>query len=104
MKYLLLVALVSLATGCSQWPNGTDTRMNWWQCNSGPIQVYNATPFDSTGKYEYPVHLGQPLIMQMNINNPRNIYTKPNLRDTINIWEWDTKNCGWTTIPTLGLL
>ncbi|CAP38102.2 Protein CBG21098 [Caenorhabditis briggsae] len=59
-------------------PNGTDKQMHWWQCNSGPVQFLNATPYDSTGT---------------------------TLRNTVNLWKYGGwAGCTWSSIPTLGLL
>ncbi|CAI5446762.1 unnamed protein product [Caenorhabditis angaria] len=87
-------------------PNGTDKLMHWWQCNSGPVQFLNATPYDSAGKnYEYPIHLSQPIVVKTIINNPSATYTAGNLRNTVNIWKYGGwGGCVWSSIPTLGLL
>uniref|UniRef100_A0A8R1ITK8 Uncharacterized protein n=1 Tax=Caenorhabditis japonica TaxID=281687 RepID=A0A8R1ITK8_CAEJA len=87
-------------------PNGTDHQMNWWQCNDGPVQIFNATPYDSTGNnYEYPLHLGQPIVVKAQINNPTNTYSDPYLRSTVNVWKYGGwSGCTWTAVPTLGLL
>ncbi|CAO4368760.1 unnamed protein product [Caenorhabditis nigoni] len=87
-------------------PNGTDKQMHWWQCNSGPVQFLNATPYDSTGtKYEYPIHLSKPIVVKTQIINPKNTYVKPNLRNTVNLWKYGGwAGCTWSSIPTLGLL
>lgn len=108
MKYLILaVALIGSASAdCSIiWPNNTDTALHWWQCPSvGGMQVFNCTPFDTKGNYEYPIHLGQPLVMDVYVDNPTNTYTSPNLRDDILLWGWNTISCAWTSLPTFGLL
>lgn len=106
MKYLLLAVFVSCASAActTQWPNGTDTQLKWWQCDNGAIQVYNATTFDTDGNFEYPIHLGKPLVVWAYINNPKNTYTDPNLRDSVKIWMWNRESCSWASIPTFGLL
>ncbi|VDL79640.1 unnamed protein product [Nippostrongylus brasiliensis] len=42
----------------------------------------------------------------MDILNPTNVYTDPNLLGTVNLWSWGTASggCAWSSIPTLGLL
>ncbi|EYB86030.1 hypothetical protein Y032_0286g1384 [Ancylostoma ceylanicum] len=109
MQNLLIPILlvISPALACNiQWPNGTDVTFNWWQCNSGPVQFYNATPSDVNGNYEYPIHLGKPLVVSMDMLNPKNVYTNPNLLASVNLWSWGTSlgGCSWSSIPTLGLL
>ncbi|KAK6028781.1 hypothetical protein OSTOST_05128, partial [Ostertagia ostertagi] len=79
------------------------TTPNWYQCNSGPITFFNATPFDQSGKYEYPVHLSKALIIKSDINNPKTSYGSPGLKQTTNIWSWTT-TCSWSSVPTFGML
>ncbi|ETN85412.1 hypothetical protein NECAME_16772, partial [Necator americanus] len=107
-KLVLLLALSATALACDiTWPNGTDTTFHWFQCNSGPVMFYNATPFDQTGKnYEYPIHLGAPIMVKCDVLNPTHVYSSPNLRLTVNIWSWGTSlgGCAWSAVPTFGLL
>ncbi|CAD6187859.1 unnamed protein product [Caenorhabditis auriculariae] len=104
-KVAVLLSVVAAVSACAA-PNGTDKAMHWWQCNAGPITFYNATPFDSTGtKYEYPIHLSQPIIVKADILNPTHVYTKPDLRNTVNLWSLSSVgSCHWSSLPTLGLL
>ncbi|ETN77689.1 hypothetical protein RB195_009798 [Necator americanus] len=100
----IFLAVVGMSLACSTtWPNGTDTHTNWYQCNSGPITFYNATPFDASGNYEYPIHLSKPLIIKTDINNPKNTYGSPGLKQTTNIWSWSS-SCTWSSVPTFGML
>uniref|UniRef100_A0A7I5E8F7 ML domain-containing protein n=1 Tax=Haemonchus contortus TaxID=6289 RepID=A0A7I5E8F7_HAECO len=100
----VLLAVLSTSLACSPtWPNATDTTPTWFQCNSGPITFYNATPFDENGKYEYPVHLSKPLTIKADINNPKTTYGSPGLKQTTNIWSWTT-TCNWSPVPTFGML
>lgn len=100
----LLLAVVGSSLACNTvWPNGTDTNPNWYQCNSGPIAFYNATPFDESNNYEYPIHLGKSLILKSDINNPKTTYSSPGLKQTTNIWSWTT-TCSWSPVPTFGML
>ncbi|KAL6727753.1 hypothetical protein Aduo_009602 [Ancylostoma duodenale] len=81
-----ILLIISPALACNiQWPNGTDVTFNWWQCNSGPVQFFNATPSDVNGNYEYPIHLGKPLCQPLS-------------------WGTSLGGCSWSPIPTLGLL
>ncbi|VDL82418.1 unnamed protein product [Nippostrongylus brasiliensis] len=109
MKNLaLLLAFVGVVVACDvKWPNGTDTNFHWYQCNTGPLTFYNATPFDQTGTtYEYPIHLGKPLMVKCDVLNPKNVYSSPNLILNINIWSWGTSlgTCAWSILPTFGML
>ncbi|VDO37591.1 unnamed protein product [Haemonchus placei] len=108
MQVLALVfVLIGSTFACKTWPNGTDTTFHWYQCNNGPVMFYNATPYDETGKnFEYPIHLGKPIMMKCDILNPTHVYSSPNLMLTINLWSWGTSlgTCAWTSLPTLGLL
>ncbi|KAL6727756.1 hypothetical protein ANCDUO_27103 [Ancylostoma duodenale] len=107
-KLILLLALsVAPTLACKTWPNGTDTTFHWYQCNSGPVMFYNATPFDQTGKnFEYPIHLGKPIMVKCDMLNPTHVYSSPSLKLNINLWSWGTSlgNCAWSALPTFGLL
>ncbi|CAB3402092.1 unnamed protein product [Caenorhabditis bovis] len=87
-------------------PNGTDKVMHWWQCSNGPVQALDVQPYDQTGtNYEYPIHLGTPMIMKVKISNPSATYTSPNLLKTVNIWKYGGwGGCSWSSVPTFGLL
>ncbi|RCN40245.1 hypothetical protein ANCCAN_13812 [Ancylostoma caninum] len=101
---VVLLAFFGTALACNTaWPNGTDTHTTWYQCGKGPITFYNATPFDANGNYEYPIHLSKPLIIKTDINNPKNTYGSPGLKQTTNIWSW-TSSCSWSSVPTFGML
>ncbi|KAK6740691.1 hypothetical protein RB195_008879 [Necator americanus] len=109
MQTLLVVVffMASPSLACNiQWPNNTDVNFVWWQCDNGPVKLYNATPSDVNGNYEYPIHLGKPLVVTMDLLNPTNVYTDPNLIANVNLWSWGTSlgGCSWSAIPTLGLL
>ncbi|CAI4231293.1 unnamed protein product [Auanema sp. JU1783] len=106
MKLLLLFLFVYSCRACDvKFPNNTETTFHWWQCNSGPIQFFNATPYDSTGKnYEYPIHLGKPIVVKTDMFAPHE-YNTPSLRKTVTLWSWGgTNGCAWSTLPTFGLL
>ncbi|VDN23931.1 unnamed protein product, partial [Cylicostephanus goldi] len=116
---IVFLALVAAAFACdTKWPNGTDTKVSWYQCNNGPIAFFNVTPFDADGRslinifqfshsklrnYEYPVHLSKPLIIKADINNPKTTYGSPALKQTTNIWSWSS-SCSWSSVPTFGML
>ncbi|CAJ0599844.1 unnamed protein product [Cylicocyclus nassatus] len=101
---IVFLFLVAAAFACdTQWPNGTDTKVSWYQCNNGPITFFNVTPFDTDGNYEYPVHLSKPLIIKADINNPKTTYGSPALKQTTNIWSWSS-SCSWSSVPTFGML
>ncbi|VDL77807.1 unnamed protein product [Nippostrongylus brasiliensis] len=100
----LVLAVVSSSLACDTiWPNGTDTHPVWYQCNSGPINFLNATPFDANGNYEYPVHLSKLLVVKSEIVNKKAEYGSPSLKQTTNIWSWST-TCSWSSVPTFGML
>ncbi|CAI4231246.1 unnamed protein product [Auanema sp. JU1783] len=102
-KLVVLLALAASAFACDvQWPNTTNTEITWWQCG-GQIQFTSAKPTDMKGNYEYPIHLSKPLLIVTDANNPKNVYDKPNLKQTINVWSWTT-SCTWSSVPTFGLL
>uniref|UniRef100_A0A1I7X040 ML domain-containing protein n=1 Tax=Heterorhabditis bacteriophora TaxID=37862 RepID=A0A1I7X040_HETBA len=103
-KVIFLLALSTPILACHiAWPNGTETTYNWFQCNNGPIQFLNATPFDHKGNFEYPIHLSSPVIIKTLINNPTHTYSSPHLKKTIKVWSWST-SCKWNSVPTFGLL
>ncbi len=104
-------------SACAAFPNNTDVRERWFEC-AAVNHVYNVTPFYQNGKgmgtfeepfsdsgsYEYPVHLGQPVVAQINFDNTDRVYPVGSLRDDVNIWEWGgALGCSWHSIPTLGL-
>lgn len=53
------------------------SRYNWWQCG-GDIRISSAVPQDMNNKYEYPIHLGKPLQIVTQANNPTHTYDKLN--------------------------
>ncbi|CAJ0599094.1 unnamed protein product [Cylicocyclus nassatus] len=106
-RVIILLALSATSLACKTWPNGTDKAFHWYQCNSGPVQFLNATPFDETGQhYQYPVHLGKPMMVKCALYNPTHNYTSPNLKLSLNLWSWGTAfgGCDWSVLPTFGLL
>ena len=50
VKYILALALLAQAAFGCDWPNGTDTTVNWWDCGDGNIKLYSVTPLDKDGK------------------------------------------------------
>ncbi|CAI5446763.1 unnamed protein product [Caenorhabditis angaria] len=99
-----LLLCVSLSLACDQWPNTTETKTTWWQCSSGPAQVVNVQPTDKSGKYEYPIKLTEPCLIQTTLNNPNTVYSSPGLKQTIKVASWNQFSCSWSNVPTFGLL
>ncbi|CAP38101.1 Protein CBG21099 [Caenorhabditis briggsae] len=103
-RCLCLLSLVALSSACDTWPNSTETKVTWWQCSSGPVMVTNVNPTDKKGTYEYPIRLTEPLLIATTINDPKSTYSSPGLKQTIKVWSWNPNTCGWTSVPTFGLL
>ena len=76
---LALVCLASAANCNIKWPNGTDTKLTWWDCG-GDMTFTSVTPQDKKGNYEYPIKLTEPLIIMTNANNPKHVYSSPTLK------------------------
>ncbi|KAI6240168.1 MD-2-related lipid-recognition domain and Immunoglobulin E-set domain-containing protein [Aphelenchoides fujianensis] len=110
MAGLQLLAALALATvlsvqACVTFPNGTDTKANWFVCpdvdNDG--KIYSVEFTDMQGKDEYPIKLTEPLEVVMKINNPGSAHK--NIRLDIDIYSWGGwSGCDWHEIPTFGLL
>ncbi|CAJ0941563.1 unnamed protein product, partial [Mesorhabditis belari] len=105
-RVILLSALTAVAFSCDTvWPNGTDKALTWFPSCAGAITFYSLSTQDQSGKAEYPITLTKPLVIITDINNPKNVYESPNLKQTINLWSWGGLGaCQWSTVPTLGLL
>ncbi|CAI4224849.1 unnamed protein product [Auanema sp. JU1783] len=94
----------STVSACTSWPNNTDTQFNWWQCATGGMSFFNVTPYDASAKkYEYPIHLGHPLLLETEAYMPEK-YDRPNLKLTVSVFTWNTNSCAWSSLPTFGLL
>jgi hypothetical protein len=89
---------------CEKFPNGTDSKLNWWQCSNGDVTVYSLNTVDKNGNKVYPIHLSKPLYVAMNMtNNSGKDFS--NLRLDINLWQWGGwTGCSWHSILTFGLL
>lgn len=66
--------------------------------------VTNVNPTDKSGNSEYPIRLTEPLLIATSINDPSSTYTTPGLKQTIKVWSWNMATCGWSSVPTFGLL
>uniref|UniRef100_A0AC34PVB6 MD-2-related lipid-recognition domain-containing protein n=1 Tax=Panagrolaimus sp. JU765 TaxID=591449 RepID=A0AC34PVB6_9BILA len=98
-----LFAFLAIASACEQWPNGTDTKLNWFQSCTGNVVVHSLQTTDANGNAEYPIHLGKPLYVHLNITNNGQVYN--NMKLDTNIWNWGGwTGCSWHSLPTLGLL
>jgi hypothetical protein len=94
---IVFVALLGVTYCCDKYPNGTDTKMNWFASCPSKATIYNVVAD------EYPIHLGKPLPVHVNLTNNGDVYQSLTL--TIKIWTWGGfSGCDWHTLPTLGLL
>ncbi|TKR76699.1 hypothetical protein L596_017807 [Steinernema carpocapsae] len=60
-------------------------------------------PEDASGKFEYPIVLSKPLIVEADVDNHGKTYSQLSL--SIRLWEWNNVfGCGWNEINTFGLL
>ncbi|PAV64031.1 hypothetical protein WR25_04942 [Diploscapter pachys] len=101
---VLLLVISGVCLGCDQWPNGTDKAIHWWECSNGPIKLYNVTVMNQNGQPEYPILLTAPIQVWIDIDNPTDTFTDPNLRAQVNLWSWNYAGCSWASVPTFGLL
>uniref|UniRef100_A0A0K0E416 ML domain-containing protein n=1 Tax=Strongyloides stercoralis TaxID=6248 RepID=A0A0K0E416_STRER len=101
---LLLIASIQYSTGCETFPNGTDTKLNWFECpDSGNIVFHTLTTVDSSNHKEYPIKLKEPVFVEINLDNNGNTYSS--LRLDLELYQWGGwQGCSWHQIPTFGLL
>eukprot|EP00483_Globobulimina_turgida_P006852 UN06864 len=99
-----LIAIVQGA-GCDvKWPNGTDTALHWWQCDSSPVKFYNATTSFVNGTSMYPLYLDGLMLIKADMYDPSYTFKSPNLRGNGSIWSWGGHSgCVWSTVPTFGM-
>ncbi|PIO76345.1 hypothetical protein TELCIR_01576 [Teladorsagia circumcincta] len=43
--------------------------------------------------FEYPIHLGRPIMMKCDVLNPTHVYKSPNLMLTISLWSSNLDAC-----------
>uniref|UniRef100_A0A0N5ATQ6 ML domain-containing protein n=1 Tax=Syphacia muris TaxID=451379 RepID=A0A0N5ATQ6_9BILA len=98
---IVLAILIQASLSCD-FPNGTETAVNWWDCGSGGIKIYSITPLDNDGNFQYPIHLAQPMWVEAEIDNTVKDYTSADdLIIDILIWQYSGwANCKWTAVPT----
>ncbi|TKR76698.1 hypothetical protein L596_017806 [Steinernema carpocapsae] len=102
-RLFVLLALCGAASACDAFPNNTQATFNWWQCYESSITYYKTTPEDASGKFEYPIVLSKPLIVEADVDNHGKTYSQLSL--SIRLWEWNNVfGCGWNEINTFGLL
>jgi hypothetical protein len=102
-SFVFLVIFLNVAYCCETFPNGTDTKMNWFASCPSKATIYTVTTTDADGNVEYPIHLGKPLPVHVNLTNNGDVYQS--LKLDINIWSFGGwSGCEWHPLYTLGLL
>ena len=89
---VVILALVGVASACDAFPNKTDTTINWWQSCSGNTVISGLSTTDANGVAEYPIHLGKPLYVHLDLTNNGAVYCGSSgcKLDTY-IWSWGGK-------------
>ncbi|KAE9556140.1 hypothetical protein FO519_000628 [Halicephalobus sp. NKZ332] len=108
---VLLLALIGVANAvtvrdCAAFPNGTDTKLNWWPSCTGKIIFNTLAATDADGNAEYPVQLIKPLHVNLGLVNNGAVYCgSAGCKLDTYIWSWGGwTGCDWHSISTLGLL
>uniref|UniRef100_A0A0K0EXW6 ML domain-containing protein n=1 Tax=Strongyloides venezuelensis TaxID=75913 RepID=A0A0K0EXW6_STRVS len=100
----VFVTIVAVTMGCEKWPNGTDTKLNWFNCpDSGDIVFHSLTTVDASNNPEYPIKLKEPLFINVNLDN--NAADISSIQLDIALYQWGGwQGCSWHEVPTFGLL
>uniref|UniRef100_A0A914YBV3 MD-2-related lipid-recognition domain-containing protein n=1 Tax=Panagrolaimus superbus TaxID=310955 RepID=A0A914YBV3_9BILA len=102
-SFIFVLIFIGVSYCCEKFPNGTETTLNWFASCPSKATIYTVTTSDANGNPEYPIHLGKPLPVHVNLTNNGDVYQQ--LKLNINIWTWGGwSGCSWHTLPTLGML
>lgn len=101
----VLFALFLRVTFACDFPNGTETAINWWDCGDGTFKVYTATPLDMDMNYVYPIRLVDKMIVSLDLDNQAGFLPGPDLTLDFTLAQYGGwGGCKWTDVPTFGLL
>uniref|UniRef100_A0A0K0FF92 ML domain-containing protein n=1 Tax=Strongyloides venezuelensis TaxID=75913 RepID=A0A0K0FF92_STRVS len=100
----LLVSLISVSyCGCPQFPNGTYTKVNWWECVQGNLTISSINILTENGNSEYPVQFRKAFYVSIDGENHGMPFTEPKLSMTV--WTFGGwMGCSWHEVPTFGML
>uniref|UniRef100_A0A0K0F3V2 ML domain-containing protein n=1 Tax=Strongyloides venezuelensis TaxID=75913 RepID=A0A0K0F3V2_STRVS len=89
---------------CETYPNGTDTKLNWFNCPDSGVVIFNSlVTVDANNNPEYPIKLKEPVYVNVIMDNNAGVFSSIKLDVTLYQWGgWE--GCSWHEIPTFGLL
>ncbi|CEF70182.1 MD-2-related lipid-recognition domain and Immunoglobulin E-set domain-containing protein [Strongyloides ratti] len=101
---LFIIALIQYSICCETFPNGTDTKLNWFNCPDSKLVIFNSVvTVDGNNNKEYPIKLKEPVYVNVNIDNNGNTFSS--IRLDLELYQWGGwQGCSWHQIPTFGLL
>uniref|UniRef100_A0A0N4Z4K6 ML domain-containing protein n=1 Tax=Parastrongyloides trichosuri TaxID=131310 RepID=A0A0N4Z4K6_PARTI len=101
---LTFIAIIGSTYSCDTFPNGTDTKINWFNCpDSGEIIFHSLTTVDASGNPDYPIKLKEPVYVNVNIDNTGVAFSSITL--DVSLYQWGGwQGCSWHEVPTFGLL
>uniref|UniRef100_A0AC35GNN3 MD-2-related lipid-recognition domain-containing protein n=1 Tax=Panagrolaimus sp. PS1159 TaxID=55785 RepID=A0AC35GNN3_9BILA len=99
---LLFIFSINFVLSCN-FPNGTDTKLHFYNCDSNlPISITNVEIFDTDGNPMYPINPKKTMTVHLTGINNGTIYE--NVKIKANIYSFDMNECSWSEIPTFDLL
>jgi len=102
-QFIVFFALFSISFACESWPNGTDTKLSWYNCDpSLPIQVQQNSVDAGDGQPDYPVRV-KTVILSQTFTNTGPAYNQVYINATLSFWG-GLLGCSWHNYPALGLL
>ncbi|CEF61019.1 MD-2-related lipid-recognition domain-containing protein [Strongyloides ratti] len=93
----------SYIEGCTNYPNGTETKLHWFEMTDYRFKIYNFQLSPLNGTYKYPINLSNGYKIELSLNNTGSETSDFNL-DTY-IFQWvGNNNCNWFQIPTYHII
>ncbi|CAD5221883.1 unnamed protein product [Bursaphelenchus xylophilus] len=98
----LLAVLTSAVFACDPFPNGTDTKLNWYTCPASNTPIKSLKITNKDHQEVYPVKLSEKLYVHLNVDNSED---HNDIRLDIEVHSWGGwTGCSWHKVPTFGLL
>uniref|UniRef100_A0A0K0FF93 ML domain-containing protein n=1 Tax=Strongyloides venezuelensis TaxID=75913 RepID=A0A0K0FF93_STRVS len=100
---ILLIAYSSFTEGCTDFPNGTDTKLHWFYTDDLSLNVTNLKLSAVDGSSNYPLDFSKSYKIDITIENFGKEATELELDTYISQWT-SQSDCMWLLLPTYNII